>query len=241
MAIERYLAMTGAEMASAAALPKKTAWMACHFSPYSTGLCNFPAALPKESLLILNDRTPICGHDPERVCRELKETISKLNCTGLLVDFLNPPNRESLALTSYLAANLPVSLGLPPEYAAAGCAVFVPAVPTLTPVSQYLSRWQGREIWLELALGGQAVALKADGAHFGENRFPRKGIIHTDDALHCHYVIEEQQDAFIFHTWRTAEDLDALLEDAGQIKFAVGLYQELAARPKASGFPPAGG
>ena len=241
MAIERYLAMTGAEMASAAALPKKTAWMACHFSPYSTGLCNFPAALPKESLLILNDRTPICGHDPERVCRELKETISKLNCTGLLVDFLNPPNRESLALTSYLAANLPVSLGLPPEYAAAGCAVFVPAVPTLTPVSQYLSRWQGQEIWLELALGGQAVALKADGAHFGENRFPRKGIIHADDALHCHYVIEEQQGAFIFHTWRTAEDLDALLEDAGQIKFAVGLYQELAARPKASGFPPAGG
>ncbi len=241
MAIERYLAMTGAEMASAAALPKKTAWMACHFSPYSTGLCNFPAALPKESLLILNDRTPICGHDPERVCRELKETISKLNCTGLLVDFLNPPNRESLALTSYLAANLPVSLGLPPEYAAAGCAVFVPAVPTLTPVSQYLSRWQGQEIWLELALSGQAVALKADGAHFGENRFPRKGIIHADDALHCHYVIEEQQDAFIFHTWRTAEDLDALLEDAGQIKFAVGLYQELAARPKASGCPPAGG
>lgn len=241
MAIERYLAMTGAEMASAAALPKKTAWMACHFSPYSTGLCNFPAALPKESLLILNDRTPICGHDPERVCRELKETISKLNCSGLLVDFLNPPNQESLALTSYLAANLPVSLGLPPEYAAAGCAVFVPAVPTLTPVSQYLSRWQGQEIWLELALGGQAVALKADGAHFGENRFPRKGIIHTDDVLHCHYVIEEQQDAFIFHTWRTAEDLDALLEDAGQIKFAVGLYQELVARPKVSSFPPANG
>lgn len=241
MAIERYLAMTGAEMASAAALPKKAAWMACHFSPYSTGLCNFPAALPKESLLILNDRTPICGHDPERVCQELKETISKLNCVGLLVDFLNPPNRESLALTSYLAANLPVSLGLPPEYAAAGCAVFAPAVPTLTPVSQYLSRWQGQEIWLELALGGQSVALKADGAHFGENRFPRKGIIHADDALHCHYVIEEQQDAFIFHTWRTAEDLDALLEDAGQIKFAVGLYQELAARPKASGCPPAGG
>ena len=241
MAIERYLAMTGAEMASAAALPKKAAWMACHFSPYSTGLCSFPAALPKESLLILNDRTPICGHDPERVCRELKETISKLNCVGLLVDFLNPPNRESLALTSYLAANLPVSLGLPPEYAAAGCAVFVPAVPTLTPVSQYLSRWQGQEIWLELALGGQTVALKADGAHFGENRFPRKGIIHADDALHCHYVIEEQQDAFIFHTWRTTEDLDALLEDAGQIKFAVGLYQELAARPEASGCPPAGG
>ena len=117
----------------------------------------------------------------------------------------------------------------------------MPAVPTLTPVSQYLSRWQGQEIWLELALGGQAVALKADGAHFGENRFPWKGIIHADDALHCHYVIEEQQDAFIFRTWRTAEDLGALLEDAGQIKFAVGLYQELAARPKVSSFPPAGG
>ena len=234
MAIERYMAMTGAEMASAGALPEKAAWMACHFSPYSTGLCNFPAALPKGSLLILNDRTPIHGHDPERVCRELKETVSKLACRGLLVDFQNPPTRESLALTGYLAANLPVPLGLPPEYDAGEAAVFVPAVPTLTPAAQYLSRWQEREIWLELALDGQAVTLTADGAHFGENRFPQKGSVHADNALHCHYVIEERQDAFIFRTWRTTKDLDALLEESGQIRLAVGLYQELVTLPKAS-------
>ena len=71
MAMARYLAMTAAEMMGGAPLPGKTAWMACHFSPYSTGLCNLPAALPPGSLLILNDRTPIHGHDPERICREL--------------------------------------------------------------------------------------------------------------------------------------------------------------------------
>ena len=235
MAIERYLAMTGAEMASAAALPKKTAWMACHFSPYSTGLCNFPAALPKESLLILNDRTPICGHDPERVCRELKETISKLNCVGLLVDFLNPPNRESLALTSYLAANLPVSLGLPPEYAAAGCAVFVPAVPTLTPVSQYLSRWQGREIWLELALDGETITLTPAGATTVPLP-PAAQLLggHRDEKLHCHYQIHTDADSAHFTLVRTPEDLDALLTEGESLGVtrAVGLYQELHGIPQ---------
>ena len=241
MVIERYMAMTGAEMASAAPLPERAAWMACHFSPYSTGLCNLPAALPEGSLLILNDRTPIHGHDPERVCQELRKAISELACRGLLVDFQNPPTPESLALTSHLAAHLHAPLGLPPEYDAGDSAVFVPAVPTLTPVAQYLSRWPGREIWLEVALGGQAVTLKADGAHFGENRFPQKGTVHGDKALHCHYTIEEQPDAFVFRTWRTMADLDALQEAAGQITLAVGLYQELVTLPKASGFQPADG
>lgn len=235
MAIERYLAMTGAEMA--AALPEKAAWMACHFSPYSTGLCNLPAVLPKGSLLILNDRTPIHGHDPERVCRELRQAIMKWDCTGLLVDFQNPPTQEALNLTGFLSAQLGFPLGLPPEYASDENIVFVPAVPTLTPVSQYLSRWKGREIWLEEALGGQVVTLKEDGAHLEENRFPRAGIVHADSTLHCHYTIEMEPDAVRFHTWRSPADLDALLEDAaGQVKLAVGLYQELVTLPKASRF-----
>ena len=64
MAIPQYLAMTAAEMAGTAPLPRYMAWMACHFSPYSTGLTNRPAKLRQGSLLILNDRTPIHCHDP---------------------------------------------------------------------------------------------------------------------------------------------------------------------------------
>ena len=42
MAIRQYLAMTAAEMTQAGSLPRHAAWMACHFSPYSTGLTNLP-------------------------------------------------------------------------------------------------------------------------------------------------------------------------------------------------------
>ena len=89
MAIPQYLAMTAAEMALAP-LPPHPAWMACHFSPYSTGLTNLPPKLRQGSLLILNDRTPIHCHDPERVCRELNTALHRFGCVGLLVDFQNP-------------------------------------------------------------------------------------------------------------------------------------------------------
>ena len=46
MAIRQYLAMTAAEMTQAGSLPRHSAWMACHFSPYSTGLTNLPDRLP---------------------------------------------------------------------------------------------------------------------------------------------------------------------------------------------------
>ena len=51
----------------------------------------------------------------------------------------------------------------------------------------------------------------------------------ADGALHCHYSIEEKQDAVVFRTWRTREDLSALILDAERLGVAlsVGLYQEL--------------
>ena len=76
MAFAQYLAMTAAEMMGNAPPAEGVAWMACHFSPYSTGLCNLPHALPPGSLLILNDRTPIHGHDASRVCRELSQALN---------------------------------------------------------------------------------------------------------------------------------------------------------------------
>lgn len=229
MAFVQYLAMTAAEMMGSAPLPEKTAWMACHFSPYSTGLCNLPATLPPGSLLILNDRTPIHGHDAARVCRELSEALDGLHCAGLLVDFQNPPCGESLALANYLAGHLDFPMGITPEYACGAAAIFAPAVPTDTPVSVYLRQWTGRTLWLEAALEGQTILLHQNGAEFRSGSCPIGGASHEDTRLHCHYAIEETPDSFIFRTWRTRADLAALLEEAHQIgvQLSVGLYQEL--------------
>lgn len=222
------LAMTAAEL-GAAPLPDHPAWMACHFSPYSTGLTNLPTKLPPDSLLILNDRTPIHGHDPQRVCRELEGVLQRFHCPGLLVDFQNQPCPESEELVSFLAEHLPLPLALPPEYDR-GKGVFLPPVPTDIPVSEYLQKWAGREIWLEAALEGQNISLTREGAAYSPNRRRDFDHIHEDQALHCHYSIQDTPQGFLFHTWRNPEDLTKILQEAQDlgVATAVGLYQELA-------------
>lgn len=229
IAIPLHLAMTAAEMGSTAPLPQHPAWMACHFSPYSTGLTNLPGKLPPQTLLILNDRTPIHSHDPERVCRELSQVLQKFQCPGLLVDFQNKPCPESAELVSYLAAHIPVPIALPPDYDR-GKAVFLPPIPTDVPPEHYLHPWADREIWLEAALEGQDICLTREGASFSPNRRFSFDHVHEDPALHCHYSILDTPEGFLFHTWRTPEDLSQLLTSAQAlgVKAAVGLYQELA-------------
>ena len=46
MAISIYLAASPAQISKMERFPEKLAWMACHFSPYGTGLSNLPASLP---------------------------------------------------------------------------------------------------------------------------------------------------------------------------------------------------
>ena len=72
MALTLYLAMTAAELQNCRQIPEHIAWMACHFSPYSSGISNVPVQLPAGSVLILNDRIPPQGHDPELVARQLQ-------------------------------------------------------------------------------------------------------------------------------------------------------------------------
>ena len=229
MAIRQYLAMTAAEMTFASSLPHNAAWMACHFSPYSTGLTNLPTSLPQESLLILNDRTPIHGHEPERIYRELEQVLHRFRCTGLLIDFQNPPTPEALALTVYLANKLDVPLAAPPEYAGECKAVFLPPVPTDVSLEDYLKKWKDKEIWLEAALEGQNILLTKDGAVYSLNRRQDFSCVHEEAKLHCHYSIEDTPQGILFHTWRTGEDLQRLLQEAESLGVvqSVGLYQEL--------------
>lgn len=231
MAIRRYFAMTAAEIRGNPLLPPGTAWMACHFSPYGTGLSNLPRDLPPDSLLILNDRTPIHGHDPERIAGQLAELLEALDCRGLLLDFQRPGVEETAALAGHLVKTLPCPVAVSDLYARElNCPVFLSPVPADMALGDYLAPWQGREVWLDLALDGEVITLTEEGAAAAP-QLPgtvlEGGL--REETLHCHYQIALSDSAANFSLWRTAEDLERLLAEAEElgVTTAVGLYQEL--------------
>lgn len=234
MPIPCYLAMTPAEMSEKWIPGTGAAWMACHFSPYGTGLSNLPEWLPPESLLILNDRTPIHDHDPVLISAQLGDCAARLGCCGILLDFQRPGQEQTRALARYLCRSLPCPLAVSEAYAEDASTVFVSPVPADTGLETHLSRWKGREIWLELGLDTEEISLTEQGAQIRTLpawAHPEDGF--SDGHLHCRYRVELSKDRAVFTLWRTPEDLKALLEEADRlgVTAAVGLYQELHHRP----------
>lgn len=230
MALPLYLAMTAAEIRDNSSLPGHLAYMACHFSPYGTGLSNRPGSLPQGSMLLLNDRTPIHGHDHSLIAAQLKEIITNFSCSCILLDFQRPGCEETAKLTRYLSEALPCPVGVSHLYAEGlACPVFLPPAPLDVPLTEYLQPWQGREIWLEAALDGKVIALTADGAAAAPLScgIPSEG--RREEALHCHYTIDIADEQALFTLFRTREDLDDLLVEAEHlgVTLAVGLWQEL--------------
>lgn len=231
MAIQRYLAMTAAEIAENSALPEKTGWMACQFSPWSAGLSNLPGSLPPGSLLILNDFTPIDGHDPSVVGAQLRHCVESLQCSGVLLDFQRPEVQETAELAAFLVSALPCPVAVSQGYAGElDCPVFLSPVPHHTTLGDHLAPWQGRELWLDTALDGEIITLTEKGTAttpLPPGPLPAHG--HREPQLHCHYQIELSESQAGFTLWRTREDLEALLEEAEGlgVKTAVGLFQEL--------------
>lgn len=231
MAIRSFLAMTAAEFAAAKALPEHVAWMSCHFSPYGTGLTNLPASLPPGSLLILNDRIPICGHDPERIAHQLLQVAETTPWQSLLLDFQRGGVEESFRLAEHLVSSLPCPVVVSDHYAKSlDCPVFLSPCPHHVPLSQHILPWQGRELWLDLAMDVQTIMVTGAGTQIlplplGE--IPEGG--HAEAHLHCHYSIETGVDSAHFTLWRTGEDIAALSEEAQSlnIKVLVGLFSEL--------------
>ena len=230
MAIPLYLAMTGAEMPEKSAFPDHTAWMACHFSPYGSGLSNLPRRLPPDSLLILNDRTPICGHDPALIAAQLSDCIARLQCTGLLLDFQRPDEPQTSELAEYLCRALPCPVAVSEPYAGSlDCAVFVSPIPADVSMDSRISSWCGRELWLDTSMEGLEIILSEQGAisfPLPCRELPEGGF--AEERLHCHYHSSLENDRAVFTLWRTAEDITQQLEEAELlgIAVAVGLYQE---------------
>lgn len=226
-----YFAMTAAELQHTSVLPQKAAYMACHFSPYATGISNLPDTLPEGSLIILNDRTPICGHDPQRIAHQLCQLMQKCHADGVLLDFQRPDCEETAALVQVLTAQLTCPLAVSQPYAAEGLTVFLPPIPPDVPIEEALSPWKNREIWLDVAPGHMGITVTAQGAEDIPFACSEAGIWHTEPDLCCHYQIQTRSDGACFFLHRTQEDIQNLLEKVKPfgVTNAVGLYQELAA------------
>lgn len=229
MAIRRYLAMTQWEFTKQLIQPWQPGWMACHFSPYGNGLCNLPEHLPEGSLLILNDRIPPMNNNPDRIFATLDRLITTHTCSALLLDFQHPKCTLTATIAKRLQA-LPCPVAVSEAYAEPlSCPVFLPPVPLLIPIREYLAPWGGREIWLEAALSCAKVFVDTKGSRM--NQIPPSGeaLPFRDDTLFCHYKTTLRDNAAAFLLQRTRQDLDDLLQQAAQlgVTTAVGLWQEL--------------
>lgn len=231
MAIPLFLAMTGAELQKNGPFPSNIAWMACHFSAYGTGISNAPEDLEPGSMVILNDRTPICGHDPERVADQMAQLAERVHAGAILLDFQRPDMPEAAAIASLVVQRCPCPVGVTEYYAHnLDCPVFLSPVPPHVPLAQHLEAWQGREVWLEIALDGTEILVSPEGCTYTPCPFSTPAErSHLDAQLHCHYEIVTAPEQICFRLFRTVEDLDSLVDAAAQmgVTRAVGLYQEL--------------
>ena len=231
MAMEPFLAMTAAEMRNVSTFPPKIAWMACHFSPYGTGLSNLPQELPPDSLLIVDDITPPCRHDPVLIAEQLRKCAEECQCCGILLDFQRTGCDETFDIAKALFTALPYPTALSSGYGRdLDCPVFLPPVPPSVPLEEYLFPWKSREIWLELGLDGEVLTLTEQGCTTTSLPFPepnQEGF--SDPALHCHYTIEAKENSASFTLWRNQEDIQQLLKEVETlgVTTAVGLFQEL--------------
>lgn len=231
MTTKLYLAITAAEIQAASPLPSHIAWMACHFCPYSTGLSNLPETLPEGAVLMLNDITPIRGHDPDAIRDTLYETVRRHRCNALVLDFQRHPCAELQVLAQHLTVSPPCPVAVSAPFAVGlACPVFLPPCPANVPLEAHTAPWNGRDIWLEVSRSGMSISVTASGAVLSASSFyDGKSSNFVDESLHCHYRIETAPEQIRFTLWRTDGDIRDLCLHGSTlgIRGFLGLYQEL--------------
>ena len=227
MEIPLYLAMTAAEFSSCDPQPQHPAWMSCRFSLSGKGLCNLPSTLPEGTLLIIDDQTPPAGHDAFLIRRQLEEILNSHRCAGLLLDFQRPDSMETAEIAKTLLS-LPCPVCVSHLYAEdPSCPVLAPPCPLTTPMEQHLAPWQGREIWLEVALDRADYRIHKNGCQI--RPASQEALPFYDEKLFCHYGIRIEPEQILFTLERKRTDLDILLASAAAcgVTRTVGLFQEL--------------
>lgn len=231
MPLPVHLAMTAAQFQQPELLPSHPAWMACHFSCYGTGLSNCPEKLPDNTLLILNDRTPVWDHDPKVIVSQLRQIAERNKVPGILLDFQRKDVPQTAAIVKAVTEGLDCPVAVTESYAAdLDCPVFLSPPPLHRPLKAYLEPWAGRQIWLEAALDCQQMTVTEEGCVIT----PIPPCISSDTSfleenLFCRYKIDVNDNKIKFTLYRTPETLKALLAEAEKlgVSMAVGLYQEL--------------
>ena len=229
MPIPYYLAMTAAEFFRTDPLPQQMAWMACHFSPYATGLSNCPQQLPKGSLLILNDRTPVCGHDPQRIARQLHQLVFQHHCSGILLDLQRPDAAEIKAIVQAVCQDPPCPVGVSENYweQDLGCAVFLEPPPLHIPPADYLAPWKNHTVWMEAAAETRVYSVTEGGCRITAASAPPQALPHWDERCFCRYGITRTEDALQFTLHRGKAEWEALIASGPEIALFVGLYQQM--------------
>ena len=228
MPIPCYLAMTGAEFLYADTLPEKIAWMACHYSCYGSGLSNLPEHLPAGSLIMINDRTPPCGHDIGLITQQLLQLYEEEKPLGFLLDFQRPELPENQAVACAVTKALPCPVAVSELYAKELAApVFLPLLPPDMPLEDHIAPWHGREIWLEVGLQREVFTLTEQGCTVTPGTVATLSEpVYKAPSLYCRYHWELSGKEAIFTLQRGKNEIDALLQNAEGVALAVGLYQQ---------------
>ncbi len=231
MSLPVYLAMSPWDLGASASVPKHLAYLSCHFSLSGVGLSNIPASLPPGSMVIVDDANPPAGHNPQIIVQQLQVLIEKGNLGGVLLDLQRPGNRESADMASAIVDSLNCPVGISSLYAKPfSCPVFLPPLPLHQTLEAYLAPWQGREIWLEVALDSGIIRVTPEGSRYEpcENTQALSDSL-EEKALYCEYRISLSENQATFTLFRTPKMLDCLLQEAERlgINRAIGLYQEL--------------
>ena len=186
--------------------------------------------------MILDDSSPIQGHDPERIREELAALAEAHRVAAVLLDFQRPGAGE---MVSVLSEGLPCPGAVSALYGMMTQGpVLLPPVPPFRLLGEHIRDWHGRELWLELSPEGSEVRLDEDGPH-AEPWWPEGPLPFRHGALKCRYRTELLPGAAIFRGCRTAEDLDELLGEAERlgVTAALGLWAEFNPRCDTSPTP----
>lgn len=230
MEIIQYLAMTGAEYRGDPTLDFPMAWMACHFSPYSVGLSNLPDSLPKGSMLILNDLTPIHSHDTDTILQQLSQAVHDLQIAKILLDFQRPYHPQLHHLAEVLCKKLPCPVAVSEIYAAdIDSPVFLSAPPLICDLKMHLKLWEGKEIWLEAATECACYTVTEDGCNATGCKLPEEPLPFADERLHVRYSVATSADHACFTVARGKQEVKELMAEAVSlgVSTCVGLLQQL--------------
>ena len=230
MSLRFYLAMTDAEIRRATSLPRHLAFMACHFSPYGSGLTNIPQRLPPGSLLIVNDRVPVLNHDPELILSQLKSAVQRLKAFGILLDFQIPGNTQTERIVQTLVDGLPCPVAVSAAYGEdLTCPIFSsPLIHQRLCDSPYIKK--GRPLWLDTYQETAFYKVTPAGCSVIKDAII-SGDTFFDEILQCRYSFSIEKDSVVFSLSRQTAEISGYLKAAEMagIPIAVGLYQQFSA------------